>query len=64
MKYICNKVKSGHCKGVKALSKCIHAEPHDKLQHYDYDITTNCTIPDECYRHGEIIKVKCVKIKK
>ena len=57
MKYICNKVKSGHCKDVQALSKCVHAVPHD--------IVDDCTKEDDCFRHctrkGESIKVKCIK---
>lgn len=54
MKYICNKVKSGHCKNTLALSGCIHATPHD--------CDNNCTEEDDCFRYGKDEKVKCVKI--
>jgi len=57
MKYICNQIKLNKCD----VLKCHHATPHDKLQHYDYDIKTDCTIPDECYQNGEEIKVKCIE---
>ena len=61
MKYICNKIKSGHCKYVRALSECIHAVPHDSIFFTDGGVLCDCTEVDDCTRKGESIKVKCIK---
>jgi len=61
MKYICNKVKSGHCKDVQALSKCVHAVPHDDIVFARSGQIYSCVEFDDCTRKGESKKVKCIE---
>jgi len=58
MKYICDKVKTLHCKGSNKLNKCPHSIPH-KVN--EYDVGDDCTECDECFKGGKSIKVKCIE---